>query len=323
MGVEQDIAPKDITYNCWGNSFDPSNAQAYFFPIDKLLWDPIWNCGGEVTEIIGDDQLLFESAQSNVDNLDYFVAGSDYKLLIENYPESTYASAALKELYRLEKEVGDDYNALQSYYESNQVILANNDLKNTAYKLAVDCEVREESYMPAIEMLEELMADPTTSYEDSLYAIVELGYIYYLMENGNGKSSQVITSPQTKFVSRDLLDENTNNRLSLYFKGDVRKGSLEQNIQKLKNGELLQNVPNPFTGSTEIYYKLNLQSEALINVKVYSCTGQLIEEFNEGKKGIGVHHTIFNADGQIPGIYYYILEINGKISDSKKMVIMN
>ena len=320
LSTENDTQ-KDITKNCWGSTFDPNNPQWYFYPLQNLIWDPYWECGGDDIGIAGDDQLLFESAQLKVENEDYYGAETDYLALVENYPESEYARAAIKELYRLEKETGNDYDALQTYYETNPTIQANDGLKNTGEKLAVDCEVRDENYIAALDMLEEFINNPSTDYDDSLFAVNELGYIYYLMENGNGKSAQIIESPSTKFAAKDILDDNTNHHLSLLFKDDVRKESLEQSIEKLKSGELLQNIPNPFNGSTEIYYKL--QSEALINIRVYSYTGQLIKEINEGSKEKGVHHTIFNANGLTPGMYYYILEMNGKTSDSKKMVIMN
>ena len=102
--------------------------------------------------------------------------------------------------------------------------------------------------------------------------------------------------------------------------GDEMSKTMKGNIAKLKEGELLQNVPNPFTGSTQIWYKLNTESK--VQLKVYNSNGQLISTINEGTKTKGVHHFEFNANGLKNGIYFYTISINGQTTDSKKMTIM-
>jgi hypothetical protein len=95
---------------------------------------------------------------------------------------------------------------------------------------------------------------------------------------------------------------------------------LQENIAELKEGELLQNIPNPFSGTTQIWYKLKKGSNIQLNV--YNHTGQLIKSFDEGKKVEGTHYIEFNAGSLNNGLYFYSISINGKRTDSKKMTIM-
>ena len=102
--------------------------------------------------------------------------------------------------------------------------------------------------------------------------------------------------------------------------GDERSKSLQESLSTLKAGELLQNIPNPFTGSTQIWYKL--ENEGLVQLTIYSNTRQLIKLIDEGNKTEGLHHIDFEASGLTIGTYYYSISINGQTTDSKKMTIM-
>jgi flagellar hook assembly protein FlgD len=95
---------------------------------------------------------------------------------------------------------------------------------------------------------------------------------------------------------------------------------MKGNLAELKEGELLQNVPNPFSGITEIWYKL--ENEATIQLNIYNYTGQLIKSIDEGIQPKGTHFIKFDSAGLNNGIYLYSISINGNTTDSKKMTIM-
>ncbi|MEZ5195654.1 MAG: hypothetical protein R2764_04445 [Bacteroidales bacterium] len=50
---------------------------------------------------------------------------------------------------------------------------------------------------------------------------------------------------------------------------------------------------------------------------------RLIKTYNKGTIEKGAHSVEFDAEGLPPGIYFYSIEVNGILSDSKKMVIVN
>lgn len=102
--------------------------------------------------------------------------------------------------------------------------------------------------------------------------------------------------------------------------GDKLNETQKGNMAGLKEGELLQNVPNPFKESTQIWYKL--ENESNIKLNIYNYTGQLIKSINEGTKTKGTHYIEFDANGLKNGIYFYSIKVNGKTTDSKKMTII-
>jgi hypothetical protein len=140
------------------------------------------------------------------------------------------------------------------------------------------------------------------------------------MENSGTKSSSYVGSMvHHKPTSHDQHFETTNYLLSL-LPGEKMSETLKESIKELKGGELLQNVPNPFNGSTHIYYKL--ETEYAVEIDIYNYTGQKIKTYNEGMKSEGVHSIGFSAANLPNGIYFYSIRVNGKLADSKKMTIV-
>jgi len=139
------------------------------------------------------------------------------------------------------------------------------------------------------------------------------------MENSGYKSAYMGKLTQYKPESKEQFFDHRDYLLSL-LPGDNMSEPMKGNIAALKEGELLQNVPNPFIGSTQIWYKLNTKSN--VRLRVYNYTGQLINTINEGAKTKGTHHIDFDASGLKNGIYFYSISINGQTTDSKKMTII-
>jgi len=86
---------------------------------------------------------------------------------------------------------------------------------------------------------------------------------------------------------------------------------------------LFHNEPNPVTSSTNISF--NLPSTAHVDLTVYNINGQLVKILYSG---VASHKTV-QWDGkdefgkaQKNGIYLYKLEVNGKLHEIKKMILM-
>ena len=139
------------------------------------------------------------------------------------------------------------------------------------------------------------------------------------MENGGQKAAYSGNLTEYIPVSRPQFEQKRDELLAL-LPGDQLSETMKENINSLKTGELLQNVPNPFNGSTQIWYKLNEESN--VSVKVYDYTGKEIRTFNKGMVDKGAHFVEFNSAGLPTGIYFYNLEIDGKLSDAKKMTVV-
>lgn len=88
-----------------------------------------------------------------------------------------------------------------------------------------------------------------------------------------------------------------------------------------KDFKLFQNYPNPFNPSTIINYQVS-QNNSLIELTMYDLTGRAVKELVSQKQNIGVYQVNFNAENLSSGIYFYKLTVNGKIIDTKKMILV-
>ncbi len=78
---------------------------------------------------------------------------------------------------------------------------------------------------------------------------------------------------------------------------------------------LYQNYPNPFSQSTTIRYKIPAGANA--QIMIYDAKGTLVKSLRATESG----QAQINASELSAGSYTYSLLINGKVGDSKKMVL--
>jgi outer membrane protein assembly factor BamD (BamD/ComL family) len=318
MQDETNCLPKDIRYNCWGSNFDPTNPGEFFYPLNKFVWSPVWNCSVVTPPVMGAEETMFNDAQAKIDSKDYAGAKADLELLVETYPTSSFAVAAIKELYTIESELSTNYSDLKDYYDKNVTIQSNVDLQRSAGKLSIDCLIKDGEYQRAIEMLEAIINDPNSTHYESLYAQIQLQYIDYLINYHLNKSSIDIQAVENPFaVEQNEIGQFYEVGMSELIKKDEDKPQKEFAIAK--EGELLQNVPNPFSGSTQIDFRLNVEADVRVNV--YNNTGQLIKSLNEGRLTGGVYSTYYNSGNLPSGVYYYTLLINQAPTQTRKMII--
>jgi len=310
----------DVRDNYWGYDYlgaeitDPS---PYLEPTDGFYWDPVFDLdydGGSITGA----EALYETGQQQFADENFSGAKTTFSQVVTQYPETHHASASLKELYALEQYATNDYSGLKQYYLTDQTILSDSILNALGGFLANKCDVKMANYPVAIDWYEDRIQAPP-SFADSIYSIIDLGHTYLLMENGGNKSSSYVGSmPEHKPENHVAHRQTTTYLLSLLHGTQVNMSEeLKDNLNILKPGELMQNIPNPFNGSTDIYYKLD--TSANVAIKVYNSMGQIVKSIDEGVKGKGTYSTQFNADGLVNGMYFYTIQVNGKQTDTKKM----
>ncbi len=86
------------------------------------------------------------------------------------------------------------------------------------------------------------------------------------------------------------------------------------------NLHLNQNFPNPFNPSTTITYTLPKPARVLL--KIYDLLGQEVTTLPQQNQTAGTHLISFNGDGYSSGIYFYRLEVDGRFSETKKMILL-
>lgn len=296
------VNQKDIQYNCWGNNFVDYED---LYPHAYFTWSPTW-CPGDGIGGLSAAEQMYVDANEQIESQGYNEAKLLYKQIVEIYPESEYAVSAMKELVRLEKFAGNDYYSLKDYYNTNESVQNDTILRDLSASLANDCDVKLENWTEAVDYYENTIIEPV-SIEDSVFAIIDLGYTYFLMENANNKSAYTGQLTQFKPESKEKFFDHRDYLLSLL--PDKSTDKSKNNISTLKEGELLQNVPNPFTMNTQIWYKL--ESKATVQLNVYNYTGQLISTIKGETKPEGTHYFDFNSAGYSSGIYFYSISING------------
>lgn len=84
------------------------------------------------------------------------------------------------------------------------------------------------------------------------------------------------------------------------------------------NGYLEQNSPNPFTNTTTIRYNIPTSAKSA-RITITSTDGKLVKSFNLNSQGAG--QVMLSASSLSAGIFNYSLYVNGKLEDSKKLVL--
>jgi hypothetical protein len=108
--------------------------------------------------------------------------------------------------------------------------------------------------------------------------------------------------------------------------GEVTLGGLvtsnedQVNSELPKGAELYQNYPNPFNPTTQILYELKNNSE--VQLRVSDMLGRTVATIQNGRKNAGQHSVTFDASNLSSGVYVYSLIVDGRITETKKMMII-
>ncbi|MFM7709785.1 MAG: tail fiber domain-containing protein [Ferruginibacter sp.] len=87
---------------------------------------------------------------------------------------------------------------------------------------------------------------------------------------------------------------------------------------KKQSSTLEQNVPNPSNGSTSIGFNLT-EKNSIAYINIYAQSGALAKTFKIN--GEGQNSITINRNELAAGVYNYVLVVNGKPIDNKKMII--
>lgn len=141
-------------------------------------------------------------------------------------------------------------------------------------------------------------------------------------------------SPVHNDEARTIITDNENN---VYISGTFYiYGITSRNIATIKYSQSLtlvypqmeqffdfsldQNYPNPFNPVTRINY--GLQYSGYVELKVYDVLGNHISTLVNKKQYSGGYQVEFDGSKLPSGIYFYKLEINGNVIDTKRMILL-
>jgi tetratricopeptide (TPR) repeat protein len=308
----------NVENNYWGDNFDPYHD---LHPTILYDWTPVWTPPWIIPKSTSEDEALFEGAEQAIIDGDYAGAESNFKEIIENYPESEYLQASVKELLALKRIYDHDFTGLENYLDTVSTLQQDTATMNLTAHVANWCNIENEDYSTAINWFEGQIENPP-SFEDSIFAIIDLGYTYTLMESGENRSSTYIGRyPEYKPVSSQAYEKNRDYLINLLFKS---YGNQQQDQTTVKNDittfNLVQNFPNPFRESTDIVFRI--PEAARVSIKVYNVLGALMATPYDEQVESGEHKFTFTPKNFSEGIYYYSLEVNNEQKDMKKMILL-
>ncbi len=87
-----------------------------------------------------------------------------------------------------------------------------------------------------------------------------------------------------------------------------------------ENFSLFQNYPNPFNPETVISYSVSKSS--IISIKIFDVLGNEIAEPVNENKYPGMYEIKWDAENYSNGVYFYSFYVNGKLFDTKKMLLL-
>jgi len=84
--------------------------------------------------------------------------------------------------------------------------------------------------------------------------------------------------------------------------------------------KIYQNYPNPFNPITKISY--SLPKSGFITLKIVNVLGSEIAEIVNKKQNAGYYEVYWDADSFSNGVYICMFSVNGKVYDSKRMLLI-
>jgi hypothetical protein len=151
----------------------------------------------------------------------------------------------------------------------------------------------------------------------SIPGFKSVNYLHLIPLLISGAQEQQRSIEQLSAINADLqkqLDEQKQliHELSQKMTGISSPGSPEGGFR------MLQNEPNPFSNETVIRYTLP-QSVGQAVMLVYDLTGKQMASFPITEKGSSA--LTLSSDSLVAGIYIYSIVADGKVLDSKRMVV--
>ncbi|MEA3476180.1 MAG: T9SS type A sorting domain-containing protein, partial [Candidatus Cloacimonadota bacterium] len=169
-----------------------------------------------------------------------------------------------------------------------------------------------------------------------------LFYFWYLDNIQQGENSNEFTytfSDTGDFVVKALVSDGELADSTLWDVTVTPSGAVDDENNSPVNPILSQNYPNPFSGSTKIFFNLatclrqttarQAKSHKSLQIKIYNVKGKLVKQFsisnsigNNCQSSIKWDGTDMNGNRLPSGIYFYRLKSDNIISEVKKMVLI-
>jgi hypothetical protein len=202
---------------------------------------------------------------------------------------------------------------------ADSIIQNNTSLKKTADFLVAMSEIERENYTYAIDHFDSIILNPDT-YEDSLFAIIDLAYTYDLMWDTTNRSNYIGIFPQYKYSTTEEYEKSREYHIDLLFKKRKENQSIDnQNNAAIESkSHFIKVFPNPFNDKLSI--SLTSKNQDITRLKIYDITGR--EVYKSTVRILTTGENIFdiNLSELSKDMYFYSLSIDNTIIDNGKII---
>ncbi|MBC8527222.1 MAG: caspase family protein [Candidatus Cloacimonetes bacterium] len=307
-----------MRYNYWGTNCGSER----FFPPDVYWLEPMWDPPNpeELESTLA--QELYHNATENAKDENYEEAEIIFKDIISQYPETKYSKWSMKNLLTLEKSSDKHFSSLQTYYINNPNKDFDNEMSKLSDYLINSCYIEMRQYETAIAHFEDKILNSTTSDIDSIFAVIDAGYTYLLMESSGSRYVGRLSYLKPKTYPE--FKKKTDELLSM-----IINRELENEDVLMPEFRLSQNFPNPFSPTDvnpETAINFLIPSTIKVYLSIYNIKGQKVCTLVNNKLEKGIHSVIWDGkdeNGNLvsSGIYLYKLKTGNKTA-VKKMILL-
>ncbi|MDD3051820.1 MAG: T9SS type A sorting domain-containing protein, partial [Candidatus Cloacimonetes bacterium] len=300
--------------NFWGEQFRPERD---LYPYQFMAYDPVWEPGDSVLIDYNPALELYTSAKYNVQIGNYYLAKLQFKQIIAEYSRTEFAFHAAKALITIEKSIMGNFTELQAYYQSEPNLHYDDRISKLSDYLYNYCNIEKKDYAAAIDWFEGILENPP-SLADSIYAVIDIGYTYLLMDADKSVCNYTGRIPHYK----------PDNTEKYYSDREVLIRKLLESSEEYQTPEyttqLYGNYPNPFNPSTTIVFSIAFDLNVEMNV--YNIKGQRVKTLINDRLKKGTHSVLWNGTDDngktvTSGVYLYKIKTNNQTFVNKMLLL--
>ncbi len=335
------IPPSTVSLknNYWGSSSPiPTNLfnnWSTVLEIDPFLIAPVASPDGYRTLSVYDDMLNQALAAIAIDDYSTAIENLEDIVLEDTLDNNRIGAVSLLTdcWVKAENDIPMFITFLQGLADSTR----NERIAHEVLHCKAQLNAELGNYEDAIDFYEGVILDPTSSFEDSICAIIDAGRIY-LIQNGHFEQLSVPGGSLAEVTPTKSSDRQT--EATGGYARDIQPHSYGEYLQRShelisqlrhqtssdveevalpKQFALHQNYPNPFNPATSL--RFDLPQNAHVKMQVYNLLGQRVLTLLDKPMNAGYHQVMLDMSPFASGVYFYAIQA-GEYSQVKKMVLL-
>ncbi|MDY0279877.1 MAG: T9SS type A sorting domain-containing protein [Salinivirgaceae bacterium] len=311
-GTEQKY---NVEQNCWPTNFNPTTD---LLPTNNFSWLPMWNCSGITTNPNPlEVEMLMNQGVALFKEEDYTPAKEIFETIVEQYPESMYAEASLKQLRKIYYQPSFSLTEFYQYLSENEQINNSTGLAQLAGYLKAETDAALNRTSQAWDFYNSVIANPETP-ADLVYATIDAEYLR--LDDSNGNKAASINNFVNIELPRIAKHHNQRNLMLDGLKNaQAQSNATELEALRATGTADFRILPNPASQYIEVeFYSLETQKATLT---ITSMGEKVISNYSmDCIKDQKISNRISIADLE-PGIYMVALKCNNGVRQVRKLVV--